>query len=131
MIYEKREKDKYTMVDSKTIENYYEHHKQDNKLKGIDDIPKQKCFDFLRKGFENNPWKNIKYFADFHSDSVYTVDGFYYDYLYNGYVIMMKYHNENNDYFYKPVFNISAFGNEEVLDVLKLNEMKMLTSNCT
>ena len=86
-----------------------------------------KCFDFLRKGFEENPWRNVKWFSTFDEpDIIYKVEEFYYDYMLDGYVIMMKYSDGKNKNTV-CVYNVSMIVCD--IETLKLEKMKMILKN--
>ena len=122
MNYEKRTDKEYLMVNGDLIEKICKH-----EFKTINDIPKPKCFDFLRKAFENNPWKNITYFSKFKDqDRIYKVENFYFDFIANGYVILMEY-SYNDESFIDYCYNVSTFDISDKM-FLDINKMKMITT---
>ena len=126
MIIEKRTEKEYIMVDADMIAKYLVNHQHENKKRNYEDIPDLKCFDFLRKGFEENPWRNVKCFSTFDEpDIIYKVEEFYYDYMLDGYVIMMKYSDGKNKNIV-CVHNVSMINCD--IEILKIEKMKMIST---
>lgn len=105
-IFEKRENGTYTKIDySNALKTEEEKEKRgikpkwdfsSEKSRTYENIPDHKIFDFLRKAFENSPWRKIKRFKtnwgrEFH------VDELIWDYQKCGYVLNLKIH-----YHYDP-----------------------------